>query len=278
MSSPDAEIARRLEIGRIHRGHTRDEVYSVLESGYLDPDDSTTALSPLDVFTYRWHIAYGRTDGIQDLERFMLSMYGKDYLDAPELLENYYHDVELRAQSVGQIALFANLHTTSGLSAVTVGFLGNTAAYPPHVRRDAQSANFNNTLGLSGLTRVKLKTYQRIVTDQDGQVDTMRSILANTTRWYPFVVENIKLRNDLRMVVERKHMHVGEIEIKAWAEAHPTWKTWIEGTVLAVQNGVTNPIAEYTIPENYATPESIADMRDLRSFELLQAFERDDDL
>lgn len=263
---------KRLEIGQIERTHSRDDVYAVLASGRLDPNDADTTLTATDEFIYRWSIAYDSTKDFPRLERFMLSMYGKAYLDSPELLEAYYKDVEVRARNVGQIALFANLRSESGLAAVTIGYLGETSEYPAHVRLNAQTANFDNTMGLSGLTRVKLEQYQRVAADQDGQVDILHSVFANTLRWNPFIVEHIALHDDLTTVTTRKDIHVGESEIKQWAEAHPSWQKWVEGTVRAVQVGTTNPIMDFMIPENTEGYHNLA------SFERLLDFERDDDL
>lgn len=266
------DVNRSVEIGDIVAGHSREEAIAVIQSGRLSAGNPETVLTPEDEFTYRHRLAYGAVKDFSYLERFMLSMYGKPYLDAPELSEFFYKDLEISARNVGQIALFANLHTESGLSSITIGVLGDTEAYPRHVRLGAQSANFNNTLGLSGLTRVRVETYQRIVLDQDGQFDPLHSVLANTLRWNPFIVERIKLHNDLTTFMERKDMRVGERKIKEWAEAHPDWSQYVEGTVSAVQASSTNPIIDFTIPDN------TDGYRNLASFERLLDFERDDDI
>ena len=267
-----SDLHRSIEIGNIVARHSREEAIAVIRDGHLHSGDIETVLTPEDEFTYRHKIAYGAVKDFSYLERIMLSMYGRSYLDAPELSEFFYHDIETRARNVGQIALFANLHNEHGLPAITIGFLRDTENYPEHIRLSAQSANFNNTLGLSGLTRVKLGAYQRIALDQDGQFDPLHSVLANTLHWNPFIVEHIKLHSDLTTFVERKDMRIGEREIKEWAEAHPGWEQYVEGTLGAVQAGVTNPIIDFAVPEN------TDGYRNLASFERLLDFERDDEL
>ncbi|MEO7904995.1 MAG: hypothetical protein ABIR91_04340 [Candidatus Saccharimonadales bacterium] len=266
----------RLTIGRIEHTHSRDEVFNVIESGRLVADDPSTVLSPQDEFIYRHSLVNDSRDDFTRLERFMLSMYGRSYFDSPELIEAFYKDTETRSRQIGEIALFANLCNESGLSAVTIGFLGDTGKYPPHVRLNAQSANFNNTMGLSGLTHVRLETYQRVVKDQEQEVDLLRSVVTNTFRWNPFIVEHIKIHDDLRTVVQRKDMRVGEREIKDWAETHPEWQKYVEGTVRAVQVGAPNPIIDFWVPEGIT--DLRAAMGNLASFERLLDFEHDDDL
>lgn len=270
------EIDHRLKISRIEHAHSREEAIAVIESGQLVPDDPSSTLNPKGEFIYRHSLANDHTKDFTRLERFMLSMYGRAYLESPELTEVFYKDVEQRARHIGEIALFANLHNESGLSAVTIGFLGDTSKYPDHVRLNAQSANFNNTLGLSGLTRVQLKAYQRVVKDQNQEVDPLRSVVANTLRLHPFMVEHIKLHDDLRTIVERRDMRVGEKEIKDWAEVHPEWQKYVEGTVRAVQAGAPNPIVDFWVPEVITDVDDI--MGNLGSFESLLDFERDDEL
>jgi hypothetical protein len=243
--------------------HSREEAVEIIQSGHLEPEDE---------FTYRRYIANGGVKDFTHLERFMLSLYGRDYLDTPELCEFFYKDVEIKARNVGQLALFADTHTESGLSAVTIGILGNTEAYPKHVRLGAQSANFNNTRGLSGLTRVRLNEYQRVVLDQDGRVDLLRSVPTNTLRWNPFIVEHFKLFGDITTFMGRKDMRVGEAEIANWADTHPTWTTFVEDTLEAVRSGSTNPIIGFDIPKSTEEP------RGLRAFEKMLDFERSDDM
>jgi len=264
------------EISRIEHTHSRDEVFSVIETGRLTADDPSTTLSPQEEFIYRHSLVNDSRTHLTRQERFMLSMYGRSYFDSPELIEAFYKDVETRSRQIGEIALFANLRDESGLSAVTIGYLGNTSEYPSHVRLNAQSANFHNTLGLSGLTRVRLETYQRVVKDRNQEVDSLRSVVMNTLRWKPYIVERIKVHNDLRTVVERKDMRVGEKEIKDWAETHPEWQKYVEGTVLAVQLRTTNPIMDFRVPEG------ITDLSDgvgkLAALENLIDSERTNDL
>lgn len=269
-------MSHRLKIGRVEHAHSRDEVFSVIKSGQLAVDDPSTALSPQDEFIYRHSLVNDLRDDLTRWERFMLSMYGRSYFDSPELIEVYYKDIETRSRQIGEIALFANLHDESGLSAVTVGFLGDTGRFPPHVRLNAQSANFNNTMGLSGLTKVRLETYQRIVKDQEQEVDSLRSVVTNTFRWNPFIVEHIKVHDDLRTVVQRKDMRVGESEIKDWAEAHPDWQKYVEGTVRAVQAGTSNPIMDFWVPDGITDLKT--GMGNLAALENLVDFEQTDDL
>lgn len=267
------DLSRSVEITNIAASQSREDAIAVIQSGCLRPELPETALIPQDEFSYRHNIAYGVVKGFSRLERFMLSMYGRAYLDAPELSEFFYKDIETRAaRSAGQIALFANLYTKKGLSAVTIGFLGDTEVYPEHVRLSAQSANFSNTLGLSGLTRVKLETYQRIVLDKDGQLDLPHSVLVNTPRLNPFIVEHIKLHDDLHTRVERKEMIVGAREIKEWAIAHLGWSQYVKKTLGAVRSGTSNPIVDFHIPGH---PDVF---NNLASLEHVLNFEEDDDL
>ena len=266
------EMYQRLKIGDIERKHSRDDIFAVIESGRLVPSDPATTLTPKDEFIYRWRLANDIKKGSNRFEAFMLALYGRAYIESPELLEMYYRDVEVKARQVGEIALFANLHTQSGLSAVTIGFLGDTSRYPEHVRLGAQSANFNNTLGLSGLTRVNLDTYQRVVMDNNGELDIAHSVVSNTTRFQPFIIDNIGLHDDLSVTHERKDIRVGESQIEEWANSHPDWKEYVEGTMSAVQNGNTNPVLDFEVPEN------TEGYRNLATFERLLDFEREDSL
>lgn len=270
-------IDRNIAIGRTAESHSRDQVYEVLTSGLLDPDDTDTQLSPEDEFTYRMHIA--RSGGkFDNLEGFLLTMYGRSYIESPELTEIYYKDIEHRVRSIGEIALFANMSSPTGYKGVTVGYLGDTMAYPASVRRNAQRANFDNNIGLSGLTAVRLEKYQRIVRDSNGEYDPLRSVLSMTMRWHPYLAERIMLHKDLRTHVERKHMYVGKSEIQQWAEANPDWAEDIENTYNAVYAGVTNPKSDFEIPQDYDIKITHMNISNMRTFELIQETEKEFDI
>ncbi len=230
-----------LEIGRTLRSSTLEDVRTVIECGRLYPDDPGSELSPRDEFTYRSYLANGNQKDISDLERYLLSMYWRDYLAEPELISFFYDDVVRRAKHVGEIALFANLRSESGKSAVTVAYLGETERYPAHVRLGVQRANFHNTIGLSGLTRVRLGLSQRVALDSDGRVLPGESRPANVTWFNPFIVEHVKLYHDLRTVVERRDFRVGLKEIKEWTVDHPIWEEYVEAMVYALTNDMPNP-------------------------------------